>query len=344
MRITHLLFNLRTGGTENLLLDIINGQAALGHEITLILINDKHEDQLIKRINRDVNVVYLNRPEGSKNPIWLLKFNYALLRSKPQIVHVHNLMALGLIYCKHYKVVFTHHTTGIANRWSKKVDQQVCITKAVQDDIRLRDFKDSVVVYNGIDLKNIQHRTKPFNSNDIRIVQVGRLNDLKGQDCTLKAIANLKNKSISLDLIGDGLSRQYLEDLTKTLNISDQVCFKGSLVRDDIYSQLKNYDIAILSSRVEGFGLTLAEAMAAQVPVITSNLPGPLEVVDGGKLSEVFNVDNDKELTAKIEAIINNYSKYEARAKNEAYSFVMDSFDISMTVKRYLEIYSRLVN
>jgi glycosyltransferase involved in cell wall biosynthesis len=344
MRITHLLFNLRTGGTENLLLDIVNGQAAIGHDVTLILINDKHEQRLINQISNKVNVVYLNRREGSKNPIWLLRVNYAILKSKPQIVHVHNLMALGLIHCKRYKLVFTHHTTGIPNRWAYKVDQQVCITKAVQDDITSRGFADSKVVYNGIDLKRIAHKDNYDITQSIRIVQVGRLNStVKGQDCTLRAIAKIGNKNISIDFIGDGESRQELETLATQLGISSQVRFKGSLERKDIYSQLKDYDIAILSSRIEGFGLTLAEAMAAKVPVLTSDLPGPLEVVDGGHLAEVFKVDDDSNLAEKINSIISNYDKHVLLAQNDAYNFVMDTFDISMTINRYLKIYSDLL-
>lgn len=50
MKIIHVLFNLRTGGTETMLIDIVNNQQAMGYDVTLLLINDGHEEHLLASV------------------------------------------------------------------------------------------------------------------------------------------------------------------------------------------------------------------------------------------------------------------------------------------------------
>lgn len=56
----------------------------------------------------------------------------------------------------------------------------------------------------------------------------------------------------------------------------------------------------------EGFGLTVAEAMAAKLPVLVSNVPGTMEVIDGGKYGMIFESGNAEDLAYKIECFLLN--------------------------------------
>ena len=160
MNITHLLFNLKIGGTETMLIDILNRQAAAGHKVSLILINDEHDEELIATISGEVNIIRLNRPLGSKNPLWLLTMRRAIAATHPDAVHAHNVMALGLVRGpRRYPLFFTLHTTGIGRPdLIRRADRLFSISQAVADDLRTRFGFDSIVVPNGIETATIRRR------------------------------------------------------------------------------------------------------------------------------------------------------------------------------------------
>lgn len=68
------------------------------------------------------------------------------------------------------------------------------------------------------------------------------------------------------------------------MHLEDHVIFEGLKEQAWIYENLCRYDLFIQPSRYEGFGLTVAEAISAKVPVLVSNIEGPLEIIDGGRL------------------------------------------------------------
>ncbi|TOK95036.1 glycosyltransferase, partial [Vibrio parahaemolyticus] len=84
-----------------------------------------------------------------------------------------------------------------------------------------------------------------------------------------------------LHLAGDGDRKASLQRLAQSLNVSPRVHFHG--VVSDIPLFLSDMDIYVQSSHVEGFGLAAVEAMAAGLPVLSSNVPGLDEVTGSSK-------------------------------------------------------------
>ena len=76
--------------------------------------------------------------------------------------------------------------------------------------------------------------------------------------------------------------------MVQNLHLENEVVFEGLKDQSWVYQNLCNYDLFIQPSRYEGFGLTVAEAIAAKVPVLVSNIEGPLEIIDGGRLGMSF--------------------------------------------------------
>ena len=70
---------------------------------------------------------------------------------------------------------------------------------------------------------------------------------------------------------------------------------------------LKKINIFILPSRQEGFGISLIEAMCMGIPVISSDIPGPSDIVTSCKCGKIFKSENPQSLAEKIEEIIENY-------------------------------------
>lgn len=345
MRVVHLLFNLRLGGTETMLLDIMSNQVKMGVDVFFILINGEHDTSLLSQIDSNIETIFINRPEGSKNPWWVLKLNRILFNLSPDVIHFHNVKALGLVYKrKRVKHVFTAHSMGIVNPLLKRADCVCAISQAVKQDIKKRYNIESSVIYNGISVSNIVQSSFDKNSNKFRIVQVGRINHLiKGQDIIIKAIALLRDKygidNIEVDYIGSGNSINYLDELANKLGVEEYVRFLGARKRIDVYNMLASYDLLVQPSRDEGFGLTLAEGMAAKLPVLVSNLPGPMEVIGNGRYGTFFISENIEDCANKIYEIFTNYNKYQDLASGDAYDFLKSNFDIKVTAKNYCDKY-----
>lgn len=345
MRIVHTLFNMRLGGTETMLLDIMPKQVESGHDVTLILINKGHDEALMARLPKGVKVVYLKRKDGSKNPWHVIRLNVLLYRLSPDVVHVHNVRALGMILRrKGIKTVFTAHCLGIADELLNRADSVCAISEAVKADLKTRYAVEPTVIYNGIDTGAVRCTGKR-RGEMFRIVQVGRMfHETKGQDILLHAVSKLREQGVGnacIDFIGDGASADYLKGLAKSLGLDGCVRFLGARSRQYIYDVLCDYDLMVQPSRDEGFGLTVAEGMAAKVPVLISNLEGPMEVIGNGEYGEWFNSGDADACAEKIKEIISDYARYEDKAV-EAYGFVTRNFDISGTAGRYVMHYETL--
>lgn len=340
MKIIHVLFNLRTGGTETMLIDIMNNQQAMGHDVTLLLINDGHEEGLLAGVNPAVSVVRLNRPEGSKNPLWWWRYNRALRLRRPDVVHIHNRKALALLSGpRSFKVVYTYHCIGDVNPYSSKADTLCAISQAVASDVCSRGEGEPVVVYNGIEMAHLSVRGSDAPARPVKILQIGSLNHtIKGQHVTLSALPLMKHRDVAVDFVGDGASRTMLEELTAGLGLQSRVRFRGKMSRKELYESIAGYDIALLPSLSEGFGLALVEPMSAGLPVVVSDLPGPMEVfaATGGGLS--VPPGNAEALAEAIDAVIDGYDRFSAMAAagREA---VSRRFSIVNTVKHYIELY-----
>ena len=352
MNITHVSFGFTTGGAELMMADIMAEQARAGHDVTLIVINRHYEQPLLDALDKRIRVVTLNRPEGSHNPLWLLRYNLVLRRTHPHIIHLHSSKAPGFTFnTPGAKIVMTVHDTGINLRHTKKLHQVFAISEAVHADLLQRLSRPSTVVENGITCSRIS--VKPTDeandqsSGSFRIAVVARLmHQKKGQDIAIEALNLLKkshpSRNVTLDFIGEGSSEQHLRALAETHGLSASINFLGNRSRDYIYSHLCDYDLFLLPSRYEGFGLTVAEAMAAKVPVLVSDIEGPMEVIGNGRFGSHFRCGDPGDCAAAIARIIADYPRHLALARNDAYRHVTERYDISRTAADYLRHYAEL--
>ncbi|STO30823.1 Probable poly(glycerol-phosphate) alpha-glucosyltransferase [Fusobacterium necrogenes] len=166
-------------------------------------------------------------------------------------------------------------------------------------------------VYNPIDVDEIQK--KALDDSELTeeervlikskyICSVGRLDEVDKDFTTLiKAFGELKIEEKikeKLIIVGDGPDRRKLEKLVEDLKIKD-VIFLGKKLNPYIW--MKNSKLFVLSSKYEGFGLVLLEALLVGTKVISSNCPvGPKEILANGKYGELFEVGNIEELKSKI--------------------------------------------
>jgi len=131
-------------------------------------------------------------------------------------------------------------------------------------------------IYNGV--CDIQPPVVPDTGNSVRLIMVARFNEQKDQATLLKAIAQLSNLPIHLDLVGSGVSLEACKALAGSLKIDHQVSFLGD--RRDVPELLSQAQVFILSTHYEGLPISILEAMRAGLPVIATNVNGiPEEVL-----------------------------------------------------------------
>ena len=141
----------------------------------------------------------------------------------------------------------------------------------------------------GIDTKkfintvvDINEKRKKLNIpyNAFVILSVGELSDRKNHEVIIKAISKLNNKEIYYLICGRGDKEEYLKEISRNLNLEEQVIFAG--YRDDINEIVHIVNCLAFPSKREGLGLAAVEAMSVGIPIVTSNVNGILEYSENG--------------------------------------------------------------
>lgn len=312
MKIFHLFFGFRMGGAESMVIDLAGRQAARGHEVSLVVLNDEVDRALVERLDRRVAVRLLGRRPGSRDPRPLLRLNMMLWRERPDILHFHNINLPGAVAAPlRRRSVMTLHTTSLPVAQARGA-ALVAISDRVADEVTAANPSLPVTtIYNSIDFDAIGRRPRRAPGRPVRLVQLGRVfADVKGQDLTIEALARLRERGISdvtVDFIGPGPDTDALTALAGRLGVADRVRFLGGMSRAETYALLPGYDLLVHPSRIEGFGLAIIEGMAAGLPVITTDTGAPAEVVAHGRLGRTFAYGDADALAAAIEADIRGY-------------------------------------
>ena len=340
MKIVHVIFSFNTGGAETMLIDIINEQVKK-EDVTLIIINDEISEKNLNNVNKDIKVILIRRKESSRNPVPIIKLNWYLFKLKPDVIHCHNHKAIQLLIKKN--AVLTVHDVKIPTYNFKYYKKLFAISEAVKKDIEKRANITPIVVYNGIRIDDIKQREN-YEFDKVRIVQVSRLNhEKKGHHILLQALKILIQeksiKNITVDFIGEGDSLKYLQSIVKENNLEKHINFLGLKDRKYVYNHLRDYNLLVQPSLYEGFGLTIAEAMAAKIPVLVSNIEGPMEIIDSGKYGFWFEKGDAECLAKSIKSIYELDESILTTKINNAYEFVKDNFSVSATANNCLKNY-----
>ena len=240
----------------------------------------------------------------------------------------------------------------------KKYKLGIAISDAVREDIIKRGYNgDVTVVENGIPCEEIRCKTNLKIDDTVHVVQVSRLFfHPKRQDLAVQALSLLKNKLNTelkdqsskikvrrcvMHFIGDGPDMDKLKEMVTQLGLEDDVVFEGLKDRQWVFDHLCDYDLFLQPSDYEGFGLTVAEACAAKLPVMVSDVEGPLEVIDGGKLGMVFRHGDADDLADKLFQFIRD--GYDLAIVEDAYQNTLKNYDIAKTTQRYIEEYEEVI-
>lgn len=350
MKILHFNYSLTFGGIETMLVNIVNEQVSLGHDVRIIVLWNRVESTIVDRIDSRVKIHFINKPQSSINLYYYLKLNTLLASLNYDILHVHSAKLSDYIWIPkaRNKMCLTQHRNcnGVGCDRIRKFKNIFAISKCVQQDIKETFGLDSKVIYNGIQPEVFKVNLRKYSEIDssFHIVQLGRLaHQDKGQHIVLQALSVLKSQgynNVKVDFIGDGPSKQYLIELAKELGVYDIVEFIGAKSPEYIYENLCKYDLEVQPSLFEGFGLTVAEAMIVKLPVLVADNLGPMEIVDYGKYGYVFKIGDYKDCANKIIDIISN--GYNNSIVERAQKRIQHVFNVKNTALNYILEYERI--
>lgn len=345
MKILHIVWGMRTGGVETMLVNIINEQVKT-ENVSLFVVNDCVSEDLIDKINPHCRIRRLNRTPGQKNLFQIMKLNMWILAYRPNIIHVHSYQISKLILGSWNIVRTIHNTRNIPEEYPR-MKALYAISASVAQYTERQGYQNVKIVPNGIlgdAFRKKSHRA--CSERVMKIVQVSRLNtEQKGQHILIKALGILVNKyhvtQFTMHFIGVGESESQLKELVENEGLKSYIFFEGLKSQEYLHEHLCDYDLFIQPSMYEGFGLTVAEALAAKVPVLVSDIEGPMEIIEFGKAGMSFKAGDSVDLAGNLLHIFQ--CGYPQNLVENGFQRVMRMYDVHHTARTYIEEYKKVV-
>ncbi|NLD35719.1 MAG: glycosyltransferase family 4 protein [Desulfatiglans sp.] len=194
----------------------------------------------------------------------------------------------------------------------------------------------------GVDISKFTP-AQPCNNKVPNILCVGRLVPAKGQHILIEACAFLKKRGINfiLTFIGDGPDRVSLESLARDLNVNDSTTFTGALGQDLVKIYYDNADMFVLPSFAEGVPVVLMEAMAKEIPCITTRITGIPELINDNEDGLLVAPSDSVTLADKIELLLKDRQLQEKIGTN-ARKKVSTMYDLEKNCKQMAEFFSNI--
>ncbi len=189
------------------------------------------------------------------------------------------------------------------------------------------------VIPNGIDVERF--RPLPRAPGDtVRVVTVARLIPRKAIHLLIEALAQLRNSSWRLTIVGDGPERERLSILTEQKGIHERVEFSGDMDRRRIAELLPECDLFVLPSLAEGMSNAALEAMACGLPVLLTETGGSDELVNEN--GTVVPCGDVEALRKALEHLLANREQWGEMGRRSRE--IAESLSWSATARRYISL------
>ncbi|MBO1256536.1 glycosyltransferase [Alteromonas sp. 5E99-2] len=217
----------------------------------------------------------------------------------------------------------------------------------VEDVKKFNIGKDKLTyIQNGVDLSEVEavRQTKtPKDPSGIKTIGfVGQMISRKNITALLDTFESLyaKRQDIRLVLLGDGDARPSLEDYTSGLSSKTAIEFLG--FRQDRLEQLRDFDLFVMSSTLEGIPRCLMEACAMEIPVSAYDIAGIDQLITNKDTGLLAPLHNKEQLLADWECLLNDESYAKTLAHN-AKLFVEKHFSAQRMADEYATLFNQLL-
>ena len=202
---------------------------------------------------------------------------------------------------------------------------------------KVRWMYNGVHRYEIVDARNFQMN---YFRHPVRLLFVGALISQKGIITLLEMAEILGHRDIpfTLDVVGPGKDKSYVIGKLKAIKTKDKVIFHGVVGHDKVIEYYRNSDIFCFPSEEESFGLVLVEAMAAGLPVISSNSGAIPEVVEEGKTGILVQPGKADKFADAVEFLLNHPDKMRQMGL-QGIQRVRENFTWDKAARRLEQIY-----
>lgn len=376
LKILFVTQSLGKGGAERLVLEMAHALKNSKSDVVVkILSLDTLNDY--PKLSQGLDIKYCNSTVRlsltGKNQISISEYEAVVNQYKPDVIHSHTYKAelvsrekprIGIIYITHvhgpfpefeplsFKTFFSKQTftryyerRRMFKRYKKINNQFITISSSIDNQLRGQLpsswSKRIHLLPNAIDFYKFNELAHPPESNEIRLVSVGRLYPIKNHKYLIEALHFLrqldKTRSWNLTIVGDGPLRAELESFAKQLSVFDQIEFTGQ--RANVQDYLKKGHLYVQSSKFESFGLSLIEAMASSLPVVSLDGGGNRDFIVNNQNGFLLSQDTSpEEFARKILEVIADGEAYIHLAKTA--NETARQYDIKNYVDRLTDLYN----
>jgi len=361
------IHDLSPGGVERQSLVLARELQVRGVNVALVLHQVRGE--LLPLLPEGVPVVDLRSARTLQDVVRLTRF----LRDDPPSVFMANVdhkniaasfakalagSATKLVICQHNPLTSSFHATV---NWkhrvvpffyrllASRIDHAVAVSNGIAEELVRTvglpsrkvsticnavigdDFQDRVNA--PVDHPWLEAKDRPV------FVSAGRLVEMKDHRTLLRAFATyLRQHPARLLILGTGPMREELEALARSLNVAEHVEFTGFVQNPLPY--MAAADAFVLSSRCEGFGNVLVEAMGCGIPVVSSNCPhGPADILAHGRYGVLVPPQDSDAMADGLARVIVERHRWPAELlKSRA-----DDFTYDACAESYLRLFRSLV-
>lgn len=367
IKVVHIVPMLSPGGAERVAVHIVRGLNRERYEPVVVSFTGRLEcdlDCLLEEAG--VEVRYLGKRPGFDYRMYA-RLHPVLRECQPDIVHTHlhvlRYALPSLLLLQRASLLHTVHNLADREiepraRWIQRYAlNHGVVPVAVAQEValslrRLYGIQQCRVISNGIPTDCYARPKAPrsewrarqgFGDDDVLFVCVARFAPQKNHALLLKAFAQgpASDPKAHLVLAGEGVLREQLEEQAKNLGLTRQVHFLG--LRTDIPDVLSAMDVFVLTSDWEGNPLSVMEAMASGLPIVSTAAGGVPDLFESGKEGFIVQPGDAQGLSHSMASLLGDQEARRSLGRAAARR-AKENFDVSTMVQAYEELYENMVD
>jgi colanic acid/amylovoran biosynthesis glycosyltransferase len=312
-----------------------------------------------------IHAIRLGRGDPRQHGLHLAYFVEAVMigrwmqRRNLNHLHVHfatPAASVGMLVAKTFGVGFSLTVHGpdefydvSAHRLAEKIDAAsfvCCIGQYCRSQLMKlsppRMWNKFEIAPLGVDPGQFTPREEPPESDSFQLLCVGRLVAAKGQRILLEAARQLiaEGRPVRVSLAGDGPDREQLERFVDENQLRNQILFHGAVSQKQVRALCSQAHAFVLPSFAEGIPVALMEAMAMEVPCISTSITGIPELIESGKDGILVAPSDVQALCRAITKLMDDESFRRAMAENGRRKVSRD-YNLLLNIERLGRIFQR---
>jgi len=352
-RVTVIIGNFTFGGAQQMIYEQVKHANREDYDLQVLCYNPKRGTPLEEMVEAVVPITYINsRIRGRITPGVVAQVVWALHRTKPDVVHAHlGGVGFGAMWSQLFRkpLVITAHTKpekAFLPRTEKQVRNvlkkgHTRLVAVSEDNARMLkeyfclDESLCSCVNNGIDLERFTRKEH----DGFTLIHVGRQDENKNQAALIRCFARLHEQypDTKLLLLGDGPTHKALQEQVTQLGLEGVITLTGNVSNTQDYYAVS--DLYVQSSHREAMPLSVLEAMAAGLPIVSTDVGGLRDVVqDNGILVP----DNDEDALYRAMETVYTQTPEQTQAMCQASDRIVQGYSSKNMARQYEKIYDEM--